>query len=171
MTPPAAATELVALAPDVVLASNAAAPFEPPKNWINGGLFLLCIKQDADVPHGYFWLCAHRKRPEGRCTAEKRDELAPPHCLSQTGNRIVAGQTRRLEVVKLALGNVRFGSKADIAASPTNVRFTPESGHRQRNCDVRFVPKADTTYLPQSMAARRLQGRQRIPASQWRRSQ
>jgi hypothetical protein len=25
--------------------------------------------------------------------------------------------------------NVRFGSKADIAASPTNVRFTPESGH------------------------------------------
>jgi hypothetical protein len=25
--------------------------------------------------------------------------------------------------------HVRFGSKADIAASPTNVRFTPESGH------------------------------------------
>jgi hypothetical protein len=25
---------------------------------------------------------------------------------------------------------VRFGSKADIATSPTNVRFTPESGHR-----------------------------------------
>ena len=24
--------------------------------------------------------------------------------------------------------NVRFGSKADIATSPTNVRFTPESG-------------------------------------------
>jgi hypothetical protein len=23
----------------------------------------------------------------------------------------------------------RFGSKADIAAPPTNVRFTPESGH------------------------------------------
>ena len=26
--------------------------------------------------------------------------------------------------------NVRFGSKADIAALPTNVRFTPNSGHR-----------------------------------------
>src|SRR5262249_1570715 len=26
--------------------------------------------------------------------------------------------------------HVRFGSKADIAASPTNVRFTPKSGHR-----------------------------------------
>src|SRR6516225_10124834 len=25
--------------------------------------------------------------------------------------------------------NLRFGSKADIAASPTNVRFTPKSGH------------------------------------------
>jgi hypothetical protein len=25
--------------------------------------------------------------------------------------------------------NVRFGSKADIAAPPTNVRFTPKSGH------------------------------------------
>src|SRR6516165_8872517 len=29
-----------------------------------------------------------------------------------------------------ALNHVRFGSKADIAAPPTNVRFTPESGHR-----------------------------------------
>jgi hypothetical protein len=25
--------------------------------------------------------------------------------------------------------NVRFGSKADIAVRPSNVRFTPESGH------------------------------------------
>jgi hypothetical protein len=33
-------------------------------------------------------------------------------------------------VVKTALSNVRFGSKADIAAFPINVRFTPESGHR-----------------------------------------
>jgi hypothetical protein len=28
-----------------------------------------------------------------------------------------------------ATADVRFGSKADIATSPTNVRFTPESGH------------------------------------------
>src|SRR5262249_42109456 len=26
--------------------------------------------------------------------------------------------------------HVRFGSKADIGAPPSNVRFTPESGHR-----------------------------------------
>jgi len=25
--------------------------------------------------------------------------------------------------------NVRFGSKADIEARPSNVRFTPKSGH------------------------------------------
>jgi hypothetical protein len=29
--------------------------------------------------------------------------------------------------------DVRFGSKADIAARPPNVRFTPESGHRSRH--------------------------------------
>ena len=37
--------------------------------------------------------------------------------------------------------NVRFGSKADIAAPPTNVRFTPKSGHpipHRRNVRVVF---------------------------------
>ena len=29
-----------------------------------------------------------------------------------------------------AVGNVRFGSKADIGARPINVRFTPKSEHR-----------------------------------------
>jgi hypothetical protein len=42
---------------------------------------------------------------------------------------MVAGQTGRLEVVKLALGNVRFGSKADIHPHSADVRFTPKSGH------------------------------------------
>jgi len=41
---------------------------------------------------------------------------------------MVAGQTGSLEVVGSELGNVRFGSKADIAAPPTNVRFTTKSG-------------------------------------------
>jgi hypothetical protein len=39
-----------------------------------------------------------------------------------------------LAVALCATGNLRrrcrFGSKADIAAAPINVRFTPESGHR-----------------------------------------
>jgi hypothetical protein len=28
--------------------------------------------------------------------------------------------------------DVRFGSKADISACPSNVRFTPKSGHRNQ---------------------------------------
>jgi hypothetical protein len=45
----------------------------------------------------------------------------------------VLGQANLLKGPKMALGEVksyvRFGSKADIAAPPTNVRFTPKSGH------------------------------------------
>jgi hypothetical protein len=37
---------------------------------------------------------------------------------------MVAGQTGRLEVVKLRLGNVRFGSQADISLSSINVCFS-----------------------------------------------
>src|SRR6516165_5426 len=63
-------------------------------------------------------------------TTEKRYEFASPHSQPQGSEQgIVAGQTGRLEVDKTALGDVRFGSKADIAPSPTNVRFTPKSGH------------------------------------------
>ena len=63
------------------------------------------------------------------CAGKKRNELASSHCPSQTGEWIVAGQTGRLEVVKLALGNVRFGSKADIPERLLYVSFTPKSGH------------------------------------------
>jgi hypothetical protein len=63
--------------------------------------------------------------------------IAPPrivmnsrrlHCPSQA-EEIVAGQTGRLEVDRLALGNVRFGSKAEVKTFYFNVRFTPKSGH------------------------------------------
>jgi len=37
---------------------------------------------------------------------------------------------------------VRFGSKADMAAHSSDVRFTPKSGQTQ-SWNVRFVPKAD----------------------------
>jgi hypothetical protein len=40
---------------------------------------------------------------------------------------MVAGQTGSLEVVGSLLGNVRFGSLADIASSPRDVRFTPKA--------------------------------------------
>ena len=38
---------------------------------------------------------------------------------------------------------VRFGSLADISRLLSHVRFTPESGHRVKQADVRFVPEAD----------------------------
>jgi hypothetical protein len=33
--------------------------------------------------------------------------------------------------------NVRFGSKADMCAAISHVRFTPESGHQRRKRNVR----------------------------------
>jgi hypothetical protein len=57
---------------------------------------------------------------------KSRRRIASPQGSEQG---IVPGQTGRLEVDKTALSNVRFGSKADIAAFPINVRFTPKSGH------------------------------------------
>jgi len=62
---------------------------------------------------------------------DKRDELAPSHCLPQgSGQGIVAGQVSALKVAGGRSRNVRFGSKADIAVRLRNVRFTPKSGHR-----------------------------------------
>jgi len=43
-------------------------------------------------------------------------------------------------VQKTYAANVRFGSKADIAASPKNVRFTPESGHSAAQQNARRAP-------------------------------
>ena len=43
--------------------------------------------------------------------------------------------------------DVRFGSKADIALGRACVRFTPKSGHAERQLDVRFVPKAEVGQL------------------------
>ena len=40
--------------------------------------------------------------------------------------------------------NVRYGSLADISERIRDVRFTPESGHAQRQrVDVRYVPETD----------------------------
>ena len=39
--------------------------------------------------------------------------------------------------------DVAFESKADIASGPRHVRFTPESGHRDSNEMIRFVPKPE----------------------------
>src|SRR5262249_35086534 len=57
---------------------------------------------------------------------KSRRRIASPQGSEQG---MVAGQTGRLEVAKTALSNVRFGSKADMAAHSSDVRFTSKSGH------------------------------------------
>ena len=78
-------------------------------------------------------LRARGERPPGRRAAEKRDELAPSHCLPRgSGQGIVPAQTStRGSEVRPA--DVRFGSKADICGAKSHVRFTPESRHVQCN--------------------------------------
>jgi hypothetical protein len=41
------------------------------------------------------------------------------------------------------VGNVRFGSKADIEEGGADVRFTPKADIAESDRHVRFVPKAD----------------------------
>src|SRR5262249_10776692 len=69
---------------------------------------------------------------------------------------------------------VGFGSRADITRSPSNVRFTPQSGQEQTCWHVRFVPIASdraaakaTTRSPRRRAAGmlpRLLGRAPLPS-------
>jgi hypothetical protein len=53
-------------------------------------------------------------------------------------------EPKRAEVATGTTGaNVRFGSKADMARSNGDVRFTPKSGHSLARQHVRLVPKGD----------------------------
>jgi hypothetical protein len=79
-------------------------------------------------------------------------EIPPKHFCKKSGNKLVCD---------FLVGDVRFGSKADICAAKSNVRFTPnsdrKSGFQSRvmsasppradmcsaTRDVRFGPKAD----------------------------
>src|SRR6516225_8444865 len=50
---------------------------------------------------------------------------------------------------QIQVANVRFGSKADIAAPPTNVRFTPKSVYPQkRTLELSLVMSALCQNLP-----------------------
>jgi len=84
-----------------------------------------------DLPHCRRLLCACGERPSHGAAAGKANKFAPSHGPSQVlRSGMVAGQTGSLEVVESALGDVRFGSKADIALVKSDVRFTPKRRHR-----------------------------------------
>src|SRR5262245_59071091 len=71
-------------------------------------------------------LRARDERPRGcRPTDHQCDELAPPHCPPGAQDQgIVTTQARAGKDP----AHVRCGSKADIRAAKSDVRFTPESG-------------------------------------------
>src|SRR5262249_8881126 len=80
-----------------------------------------------DPDHGKRRLLrTRRERPRNGSTATKPNEIAPSHCLPRgSGHGIVPAQTYPGN----GPAHVRFGSKADIAAHSSDVRFTPKSRH------------------------------------------
>jgi hypothetical protein len=54
--------------------------------------------------------------------------------------------------------DVRYGSKADMAASICDVRFTPKADIPQRRLDVGFVPKVDIEETSKSACGKRPAG-------------
>jgi hypothetical protein len=84
------------------------------------------VHKHANTPHAVGLLRTHGERPNGCRSRDRIDEIASPHASTQGSKQgIVTGQTGRLEVVKTALGNLRFGLKADVMSA-----LPPESGHR-----------------------------------------
>jgi hypothetical protein len=83
-------------------------------------------------------LRARSEWPRDCGTAEKSDELAPPHCLHRgSGQDIVSDWASTL--------SVRFGSLADICSAKGHVRFAPNSDRESgfpANGHVRFAPKS-----------------------------
>ena len=55
----------------------------------------------------------------------------------------------------MKLANVRFGSKADIPASQSDVRFTPESGHSGARSKCPLSAKADIPAIERFSGSRR----------------
>jgi hypothetical protein len=54
------------------------------------------------------------------------------------GDRPRGSSGRVVTEILGARADVRFGSKADILLSQTDVRFTPKSGHAGRSCGIVF---------------------------------
>jgi hypothetical protein len=69
-----------------------------------------------------------------KITCAMRDAISTTRVMSRAGLRGRLGDIDGVRIGRLVQhracdGHVRFGSKADICAAKSHVRFTPESGH------------------------------------------
>ena len=119
--------DVVALDPPKLLKSLPECGYVSLKFWV---ALRMCHKH-ANTPHAISWLLRVRdERPCCRSAAEKRDEIPSPHEAFPTRRTTTYHiEWRLFAPQQTGSPNVRFGSKADIAASQRNVRFTPKSGH------------------------------------------
>jgi hypothetical protein len=63
--------------------------------------------------------------------------------------------------------NVRFGSKADIAACLSDVRFTPESGHVQCNSECPLSAKSGDRVLLNHLVGSQQEGLRNIQSKRF----
>jgi hypothetical protein len=90
----------------------------------------------ADPPQPLALLRTCRERPRDCATANECDEFAPPHCLSQFGKWIVAGQTGGLKVVKTP-----SAMSANGMVRPCSCPASDESGKGSKDKGARHVPE------------------------------
>jgi hypothetical protein len=90
---------------------------------------LLNGRDSANAQHSLGRLLRmHDKRPCSRRAADKCDEFASPHRLApQEEGLTLPCCGLHCASRQILAANVRFGSKADIAAAQTNVRFVPKA--------------------------------------------
>src|SRR5215471_10632661 len=51
------------------------------------------VHQDPDTPHAFAVLCASSDRPRDRNTAQKRNEVPPPHSITSSARARIVGGT------------------------------------------------------------------------------
>jgi hypothetical protein len=101
--------------------------------------------EHADASHALALLCMSGERPDHYCAAEKCDEVAPLHMHVVKDRALCSGLRLALDDV-----NVRFGSKADIRAAKSHVRFTPKKRHQLRHKEMSALGHKRTHAVQQS---------------------
>src|SRR5262249_60889006 len=80
-----------------------------------------------------------------RCAAKHRDELPSPHAFQAQGLQPTTSNGSYCASQQNGVLDFRFGSKADICAATSHVRFTPNS---DIDCVFRHVPQGPKADIP-----------------------